>query len=123
MIGSRSFEDRSLLFCVLDKHYITEIISGGAKGADTFSEEYAIRKNISHTTIKPNWYKYPKTAGFVRNKEIIRGCDVVIAFWDGISGGTLDSLKHAQKLKKKIIIVGFGELTSEEIHGNLYKKN
>lgn len=105
VIGSRSFQNYDILYHVLEKHYITKIVSGGAIGADTLAARYAHEKGIQLEVVKPDWYKYPKTAGFVRNKEIVRAVDVVLAFWDGISGGTKDSLNHAKKLKKKIIIV------------------
>lgn len=107
VIGSRSFQNYDILNRFLERHYISLIVSGGAAGADTLASRYAIENNIPLTVIKPNWVKYPKTAGFVRNKEIIRAVDIVVAFYDGFSSGTTHSLNYAEKLNKKTFIVTF----------------
>ncbi len=107
VIGSRSFNDYDLLEKEINSlHFdIDLIISGGAKGADTLGEQYANKYGIKTMIFKPNWKKYGMSAGFKRNRDIIQKCDAVIAFWDGISKGTKNSLDTAKKLKKYIIIV------------------
>lgn len=107
IIGSRTFCDYEKLKEVLDKHYISQIVSGGAKGADTLGARYANEKNIPLIEFIPNWNKYGKRAGMMRNKDIINTSDVVIAFWDNISPGTKNSIEYAKKLGKKTIIVSF----------------
>jgi hypothetical protein len=107
IIGSRTFNDYSLLYSTLEKHFISKIISGGAKGADTLGSQYATEKNIPLEIFYPDWVKYPRTGGFIRNKLIVRNSDILIAFWDNCSRGTKNSLDYAEKLKKKIIIVNF----------------
>jgi hypothetical protein len=47
--GSRAFNDYDLLKRTLDKYDISEIVSGGAKGADFFSKRYATERNIKLT--------------------------------------------------------------------------
>lgn len=115
VIGSRDFDNYSILRRVLKKHYITQIVSGGATGADTLGARYAQENKIPLIVFKPDWINRPKTGGFFRNKEIIRSVDVVIAFWNGISRGTKDSLDHAKKLKKKVIIVNFDGTIRESV--------
>jgi hypothetical protein len=44
VIGSRRFNDYALLQQTLDTYTISQIISGGAKGADTLAEQYAKEK-------------------------------------------------------------------------------
>jgi hypothetical protein len=56
---------------------------------------------------KPDWNKYGKSAGFVRNKLIIENADIVFAFWDGESKGTLISINIAKELNKKLYICNF----------------
>lgn len=107
VIGSRTFLDYETLKEVLDKHYISQIVSGGAKGADNLGARYANENNIPLIEFIPYWDKYGKRAGMMRNKDIIRASDVVIAFWDNISPGTKNSLEYAKKLGKKTIIVRF----------------
>ncbi len=42
-----------------------------------------------------DWNKYGKSAGFRRNIDIVDNSDCVIAFWDGNSKGTLNSVTTA----------------------------
>lgn len=52
VIGSRGFNDFELLRMELDQMSISEIISGGAKGADSLAKQYAEMRNIS--IVQPN---------------------------------------------------------------------
>ena len=83
------------------------IVSGGAFGADKLAERYAKEKEIETLIFLPDWKKYGKTAGFVRNTHIINNADLVVAFWDEQSKGCEDSLKKAEKLNKKVLIITF----------------
>ena len=111
IIGSRSFNDydrvKNVLDIVISKLQDKDIIivSGGAKGADTLGEKYADENGYVKIIIKPNWTKYGKIAGMLRNTEIIEKADLVVAFWDGKSPGTKDSINKAKKLNKKLIVV------------------
>lgn len=107
VVGSRLFGDYELVCRVLDQHYISQIISGGAKGADSLGERYAIERCIPFLVYLPEWDKYGKKAGFIRNKLIVQSSDVIIAFWDGVSVGTGHTITHARKLNKKTIIINF----------------
>lgn len=105
IIGSRNFADYELLKSVLDKHFISQIISGGARGADSLAARYAKESSISLLEFIPEWDKYGKTAGFIRNKDIVRASDIIIAFWDGESRGTKHSLDFASSLGKRCIVI------------------
>jgi hypothetical protein len=107
VIGSRSFDKIELLNTKIEELdlVITEIISGGAKGADLLAEKWAINNQIKLTIIKPNWRLYGKGAGIKRNEKIINDCDYCIAFWDGESKGTLSSIKFCEKYSKPHKIV------------------
>ena len=83
----------------------TEIISGGAKGVDTLAAEYAIRNNIKLTEFFPDYKKYGRCAPIIRNSHIVESCDKIIAFWDGKSRGTLNSINLAKKLGKQLQVV------------------
>lgn len=86
---------------------IEEVISGGAAGADSIGATIARRNGIRVTEYLPDWERYGKRAGFVRNELIIRNADAVLAFWDGQSKGTANSLSIAKRLKKPTVIVYF----------------
>jgi hypothetical protein len=108
VIGSRTFTDYELLHKVILTNYkindISEIISGGAIGADTLAECFAKQYSIKLTVLKPDWKKHGRCAGLLRNKDIINEATHVIAFWDGKSHGTKNSIDIANKLNKPIII-------------------
>jgi hypothetical protein len=109
IVGSRSFKNKQLLEEVLDpyKHKVTLVISGGAIGADKMGEYWAKSNNIPVKIHYPEWEKYGKQAGFIRNRLIIEDCDECIAFWDGKSKGTQNSIFIAENLDKKVNIVKY----------------
>lgn len=108
IIGSRTFNDYDFLkksvLENIDVDDIDEIVSGGAKGADKLGELFAKEFNKKTTIFLPDWGKYGKSAGFIRNADIIKNSDFVFAFWDGVSKGTLNSINTAKKLNKKLVI-------------------
>ena len=86
VIGGRNFTNKERLFKHLDLiEEPFELVSGGARGADSIAEAYAELFDIKITVFKPDWYKHGKAAGFIRNKLIIDMADRVIACWDGSS--------------------------------------
>ena len=74
-------------------------------GADTLGERYADENKITKMIFLPDWKKHGKSAGFLRNTDIVNEAEFVIAFWNGISKGTKDSIEKAEKLNKKILII------------------
>lgn len=113
IIGSRNFTDFELLSSTIlnylfeNKLTVTSVVSGGAKGADSLAEKFALENYLKMTVFKPDWKQFGKRAGFIRNTLIIENCDIVFAFWDGKSNGTKDSIDKAEKLGKKVIIILF----------------
>lgn len=111
IIGSRNYDDYAMLCQVLVFYLgpldLTEIISGGAKGADSLGARYANDKGIKLTEFLPDWDKYGKRAGFIRNEDIVKNADFILVFWDGVSKGTGNSLSIAKRLKKPTFIIYF----------------
>lgn len=107
VIGSRTFNDYDLMVKVLNKLKITKIISGGANGADKLSEKYAKDNNIEIIVFIPDWGKHGKSAGFIRNTTIVENSDIIVAFHDGKSKGTLDSINKSKERNKKLYIINF----------------
>ncbi len=105
VVGSRTFTDYQLLITILKEYDIKQLISGGAIGADKLAEQYAKEYNISIIVYKPDWQKHGKIAGLLRNTDIIKDADIVIAFWNGISTGTKDSINKAKQMNKQLRIV------------------
>lgn len=111
VIGSRDFTNYAEMRDALDKiaqHIdIDLIISGRARGADLLAERYAKERNIQTLIFPADWEKHGRKAGIVRNYDIIRNCDMVVAFWDGKSKGTAHSISVAREQKKKVLIYRF----------------
>lgn len=107
VIGSRGFNDYELVKTTLSSLNITLLVSGGAKGADSLGERYAKENNINTLIFKPDWEKHGKAAGMIRNTDIVNNAETIIAFWDGESKGTKDSITKAEKLGKKVLIFNF----------------
>lgn len=111
IVGSRNFYDYDILVEFIkeniDINIIKLVISGGAVGADSLAERFAYNFNIEKKIFKPDWQKYGKRAGFLRNKTIIENADIVFAFWDGESRGTLSSINLAKEQDKKLYVHTF----------------
>ena len=110
VVGSRQFKSLNLIYQWLD--YANEkwgnnivIVSGGAKGVDKEAEKWAINKKINRDIDIPNWGTEGKKAGILRNQEIVKNADFILAFLDGESSGTEYTLNFAKKLNKRCIIV------------------
>lgn len=116
VVGSRDFNDSELLKRTLDRllenHDAVTIISGGAKGADTLTEAYAVEHGYQSVIFKPDWKQYGRGAGIKRNEQMhqfIAEQDnrVCVAFWDGQSKGTQSNFKLAQKYNNPLRIIKF----------------
>lgn len=70
------------------------IISGGARGVDTLARAAAQQLGLDFIEIKPNYEIFGNTAPLVRNDEIVRKADLVLAFWDMQSRGTAYVIKR-----------------------------
>jgi hypothetical protein len=108
IVGSRTFTDYTYFCkCLLELIFIeriNKIISGGARGADSLGERFAKEYGINFDIFVAEWDLFGKSAGFKRNKSIVDESDLIIAFWDGKSKGTKDTLNKAAKSKKTSII-------------------
>lgn len=103
IIGSRDFDRLDLVV-----EYVqalpkgTVVVSGGARGVDRIATVTAHNAGLVTKVFYPDWEGLGKGAGFARNAQIIEAADRVVAFWDGKSTGTLDSIKKAMAAKKPI---------------------
>ena len=111
VVGSRGFDNYEMLKAKLDliseKFLISLIISGGAIGADSLAEKWAKENKVPTQIFLPDWRKHGKKAGYLRNIEIVKNADAVIAFWDGTSKGTKLSIDLAKEYKKQLIVITY----------------
>lgn len=116
--GSRDFNDydRAKAFIKNTLHYWfhnhitgnyyfpTEIVSGGATGADKLGERYAEEMKFKIKLFIPDWQKHGRSAGPIRNKEMAGYADVLIAFWDGESRGTKNMIETMERMNKPVSV-------------------
>jgi hypothetical protein len=109
IIGSRSLKDKYELELAINELSldIDTVVSGGAMGADKLGEEWAKNQGIKVELHLPEWAKYGRSAGIIRNKAIVLSCDFCLAFWDGKSKGTNSSIELCKKLKIPYKVINY----------------
>ena len=128
IVGSRQYTNKrriqEFIFKLKEKYGDKlEIVSGGQKqGADGYAKKFALELDMKYVEFPPahyNWNmhcklpatKYNKpyyvTNYFKRNKQIAEYSDIIVAFIpDGVeSKGTMNTISHAERLKKMIKII------------------
>ena len=80
----------------VDLDEVSRVISGTARGPDTWGERFAqSRDDVELTRMPADWDKHGKKAGPIRNEQMAKEGDVLVAFWDGQSTGTLNMINVA----------------------------
>jgi hypothetical protein len=109
--GSRGITDQKFVDNTLDeyKDCCSLIIHGGCPfSPDVLAEDFAQRNKIKTEIIRPDYTNYPKRyAPIQRNEVIVSKADILIAFWDGVSGGTKSTIKFAEKKGIPIKIIQY----------------
>lgn len=89
------------LWTVPDEHGnklpTVEIIHGGARGADSCADQFAVVNWCKFQEFKADWAKHGKAAGPMRNQQMLEEGkpDLVVAFPGGV--GTADMVRRAKK--------------------------
>ena len=100
--GGRDFGDEVYVFEVLKNYPITFLISGGARGVDSFAYNYAVKNNIDHKIINAEWDKYGKKAGYLRNIAMAdENPDLVIAFPGGKGTSMMKKIAKERNISVK----------------------
>ena len=113
IVGSRSFQDWDRFVVELDRlmtgQVVDRIVSGGADGADSLAERFALERGIPITVHQADWERYRSKAGPKRNRLIVRDSDVIVAFWVGVSTGTKNTIRRAREAGKTVHIISIPE--------------
>ncbi len=112
--GSREFGDYALLcekcdglLCQKQGTHQIIIISGTARGADQLGERYAHERGYAVEKYPADWNRDGKAAGPIRNAQMAKVADALIAFWDGNSRGTQNMIDLARLKPLPFRIVRF----------------
>lgn len=83
---------------------VSEIVSGGAIGVDRCAAAFARARGIKLTEFLPDYEVYGHSAPIRRNEQIADYADEAIAFWDGVSRGTVHTIKFFRERGKRVRI-------------------
>lgn len=94
----------------MDKNFdsICWMMSGGARGIDTFAYIYALNKGIHFFEKKADWYNHGKCAGMIRNEAMANkirkknGKACVVAFCYSNSRGTTHMINYSKSIGLKV---------------------
>lgn len=91
------------------EHKFTCVITGGAPGADTHANEWAISRGIQDIVVPAQWDRFGLRAGPIRNSEMLKlSPDLVVAFPG--AKGTADMTRKARAAGVTVI-----EIVSDRI--------
>ncbi len=85
----------------------SEIVSGGAIGADQLGIQFAKLNKIPCKIFKPDYKRFGRSAPIIRNFDIVVNSDFVLAFWDGKSKGTINAIQRAKIFRKNYKVILF----------------
>ena len=105
--GSRSFHDDQRLCQTLapERPRITQVLTGGARGADQLGYRWAWKHQVTHQLFRADWERFGKSAGVRRNYQMAQAGDLLLAFWDGRSAGTQHMISCMQQLGKPVVVI------------------
>jgi hypothetical protein len=97
--------DKFALVTLCDHLQVTEVVSGGAPGADECGEDWAHNHEFPVVVFPANWAEYGPFAGPIRNKQMAEYADAVVLF----PGGKGTQSMYNEARKANIIIFDWRE--------------
>lgn len=94
--GGRGYNDPGHVFRVLTEldPAPSMIIEGGASGADAWAKSWGMQNDVPLSTYYADWAKHGRAAGPIRNAEMLKVAERVVAFPGG--KGTADMVRRAK---------------------------
>jgi len=105
--GAREWTDEQMVYDVLAKHANQQctLIHGNCEGLDIIAATAGEKLGFTIKSYPANWKKYGRSAGPIRNREMVRELlnyddKIMYAFHDCLeqSRGTKDCVNHAKKV-------------------------
>ena len=97
VVGSRGIEDYQLVSRAIEMApwTITEVVSGCARQVDRLGERWAAVRNIPVKLFPVEWERLGKAASFLRNEQMARYAEALVAVWDQKSNGSRHMVHRA----------------------------
>jgi hypothetical protein len=104
--GSRGIRNKDVLERAIfaSTFPVDEVVTGGARGVDQLAVVWAKLNDVPYRVMKADWNRHGKAAGAIRNVEMARHADALIAVWDGESRGTKHMIQHMEALDKPVFV-------------------
>jgi hypothetical protein len=106
VVGSRDFADLGRV-----RRFVQTLpagiilVSGGARGVDRCAAAAARVRGLRCVEYFADWDRDGRhDAGRIRNEQVVRHSDRMVAFWDGRSTGTHDAISRARQLRRPLTI-------------------
>lgn len=111
--GGRDYKDKARVFEFLDRLKPTQVVHGGcATGVDSFADQWARKRNVHCRVYKALWNKFGRSAGPLRNGEMLEneidGLFAVVAFRGG---------KGTKDMVSKVLAGEAGLIDADEYWG------
>jgi hypothetical protein len=105
--GGRDIEDYNLLLEAVDQSdfNITEVVCGMAKGVDLMGMRWAEENGIPVKEFPANWSKFHRAAGPIRNDQMAKYAEALIAIMKPGSKGTANMVKLAHKNRLRVFVL------------------
>ena len=104
--GSRYINDYSEVVAAMRDcgFAATEVVCGMARGVDLLGWTWAQERGLPCRQFPADWAKHGKAAGPIRNREMAKNADALVAVWDGKSRGTADMIRAAREMGLKVFV-------------------
>jgi len=109
IVGTRTFNN-DMMFREYMEKYVSEndtIVTGDADGADHMARIWAAEHKMPLMVFPANWKLHGIKAGPMRNQQIVDASDKMVAFWNGLSRGTANSIDNAQRRGIHLIVARY----------------
>ena len=113
IVGSRHFSEPDRVGDYVNAlPHGASIITGSSSGVDAAATKAARAKGIPVQVIPASFDELADAAkSAARNQRLIDACDVLVAFWDGTSKGTRNTVERALDSGKEIHVFVSGGVT------------
>jgi hypothetical protein len=107
--GGRDYADKERLHVVLNGYLldwgVIRVIAGGARGVDSFAEQWAKAQEVECVVYRADWAKHGRAAGPIRNRQMLdEGRPTLVVAFPG-GRGTADMIRRARSAGIEVAVI------------------